>query len=47
MSLVFFPSDSVVSHSASNVKDEKKYKTKFFYNKQVVPSQVDALLTPC
>ena len=33
-----------MSHVVSNVRDEKMYKTKFFYNKQIVPSQVDALL---
>ena len=38
------PSDDVVSHVVTNVKDEKQYKTRFLYNKSVVPSQVDALL---
>ena len=39
-----FPSDGVVSHVIGNVKDERKYKTRFFYNKLAVPNQVDALL---
>ena len=39
-----FPSDDVGSHVVNNVKDDKKYKTRLFYNKAVVPGQVDALL---
>ena len=38
------PSDDVVSHVVTNVKDDKQYKTRLFYNKSVVPGQVDALL---
>ena len=38
------PSDDVVSHVVTNVKDDKEYKTRFFYNKSVVPGQVDAFL---
>ena len=34
----------MVSHVVSSVKEDKKYKTRFFYNKLVVPGQVDALL---
>ena len=39
-----FPSDDVVSHVVNDVKDDRKYKTRFFYNKSVVPGQVDASL---
>ena len=39
-----FSSASAVSRVVSNVRDEKMYKTRFFYNTQVVPAKVDALL---
>ena len=38
------PNTSVVSSDLGNVRDEKFYKTRFFYNSRVVPSNVDALL---
>ena len=38
------PSTGVVSSDLGNVREEKAYKTRFFYNSRVVPSNVDALL---
>ena len=39
-----FPSANAVQYVVSNVRDEKMYKTRFFYNTQVVPAKVDAFL---
>ena len=38
------PSTGVVSSDLGNVRDQKIYKTRFFYNSRVVPSNVDASL---
>ena len=38
------PCASVVSGDSGDVRDEKMYRTRFFYNSKVVPSKVNALL---